>query len=65
MWINMDGPMRAFLNNSSGNFITIEVPDTVAALGTRISVETGRGRSYTRDVTVGIDLYPTKYALVR
>lgn len=50
IWINMDGPVRAFLNTSSGNHVTIVVPDTVASLGTRISIETDRGKSYTREV---------------
>ncbi len=53
VWINMNGPVRAFLNTSTGNYITIVVPDTVAALGTRVSVETESGKSYTRDVVAG------------
>ncbi|MGB8328824.1 MAG: CRTAC1 family protein [Polyangiales bacterium] len=53
VWINMNGPVRAFLNTSAGNYITIVVPDTVAALGTRISIETDSGKSYTRDVLAG------------
>jgi len=56
MWINMDGPVRAFLNTSPGNYITISVPDTVAAIGTRISIETDRGKSYTRDVIGSIGM---------
>jgi hypothetical protein len=51
LWINMDGPVRAFLNTSRRNFITLVVPDTVSLLGTRISIETDRGKSYTRAVT--------------
>lgn len=51
LWINMDGPVRAFLNTSRKNFITLVVPDTVSALGTRISIETEKGKSYTRAVT--------------
>lgn len=43
VWINIDGPVRAFLNTSPGNYITISVPDTVAAIGTRIRIETDRG----------------------
>lgn len=50
MWLNIDGPVRAFLNTSPGNYITFAVPDTVAAIGTRISLETDRGTSYTRAV---------------
>lgn len=56
MWINMDGPVRAFRNTSSANFVTVVVPDTVAALGTRITVETENGHSYTRDVLAGIGM---------
>ncbi|MDK2742930.1 MAG: CRTAC1 family protein [Nitrospira sp. BO4] len=50
LWINMDGPVRAFLNTSRGNYVTIVVPDTVGSLGTRISIETDKGKSYTRAV---------------
>ena len=52
----MDGPVRAFLNTSSGNYITIVVPDTVAALGTRISIETDEGKSYTRNVIASVGM---------
>jgi hypothetical protein len=48
--INMDGPVRAFLNTSAANYIAIVVPDMVSTLGTRISMETDKGRSYTRVV---------------
>jgi len=53
LWLNMDGPVRAFLNQSKKNFLTISVPDTVAALGTRIFIETDKGKSYTREVVSG------------
>lgn len=50
LWLNIDGPVRAFLNRATGNYITMVVPDTVANVGTRISIETEQGRSYTRAV---------------
>lgn len=50
VWLNMDGPLRAFLNTSTANHVTFVMPDDVAALGTRIRVETDLGRSYTREV---------------
>jgi PBP1b-binding outer membrane lipoprotein LpoB len=50
LWINMDGPVRAFLNTSPANYITVVVPDSVSTLGTRINIETDQGRSYTRVV---------------
>lgn len=56
VWLNIDGPARAFLNTAPGNYVTIVVPDTVANIGTAITLETTRGRSYTRAVvgTVGM-----------
>ena len=53
VWINMDGPVRAFLNASTNNYVTIVMPDSVAELGTRISIETDKGRRYTREVIAG------------
>ncbi|NJN40814.1 MAG: hypothetical protein HC807_08430 [Gammaproteobacteria bacterium] len=50
IWLNMDGPARAFLNRSPGDYVTVVVPDTVASLGTRVSIETANGRSHTREV---------------
>jgi hypothetical protein len=56
VWLNIDGPARAFLNTTPGHYVTIVVPDTVANIGTTITLETNRGRSYTRAVvgTVGM-----------
>jgi hypothetical protein len=56
VWLNIDGPARAFLNTAPGNYVTIVVPDTVANIGTTITLETDGGRSYTRAVvgTVGM-----------
>lgn len=56
VWLNIDGPARAFLNTAPGNYVTIVVPDTVASIGTTITLETNQGRSYTRAVvgTVGM-----------
>ena len=50
VWLNIDGPVRAFLNRATGHYITMVLPDTVANVGTRISIETEQGRSYTRTV---------------
>lgn len=50
LWINMEGPTRAFLNTSSGNRITVKVPTNARYLGARIRVETPAGPSYTREV---------------
>jgi len=48
LWINMDGPVRAFLNKTRGNYITIVLPDSVASLGTKVTIQSSQGRSYTR-----------------
>jgi len=50
LWINMEGPTRAFINKATGNYITVKVPISARYLGARIRVETPSGRSYTREV---------------
>lgn len=50
LWINMDGPVRAFLNRSSQSYLAFNVPDNAAWLGTRIYLETTQGRSYTKEI---------------
>jgi hypothetical protein len=56
LWLNINGPARAFLNTTRANYLTIVIPDTVAAIGTRITLETDNGKSDTRAVigTVGM-----------
>ncbi len=56
LWLNMDGPLRAFLNTSKRNFLTIAVPDTQRFLGANVSVETDKGVLYTRQVMGSIGL---------
>jgi hypothetical protein len=56
LWLNMDGPLRAFLNSSGSNFITISVPDTLGYLGASVQVETDKGILYTRQVVGSIGL---------
>lgn len=51
VWINMDNPARAFLGRGEGRYIRVAIPDTVAALGTRVTVQTDQGNSYTREAT--------------
>ena len=52
-WINMDGPQAAFLNRGEGNFISFRLPDDLRHLGTRIHLESARGKSYTRQWVAG------------
>jgi len=56
IWLNMDGPVRAFLNNERGNFIAARLPDNVASLGTQVTVVTATGKSYTRVATNSVGL---------
>jgi hypothetical protein len=56
LWLNMDGPLRAFLNTSKNNFITVAVPDTIAYLGASVTVETDGAPLYTRQVMGSIGL---------
>ena len=50
LWVNMNGPLRAFLNQSTNNVFVVRVPEQVSLLGTRVSVETTSGNLYTREV---------------
>jgi hypothetical protein len=56
IWINMDGPVRAFINNERGNFVAARFPDNVASLGIQVTVTTTTGKSYTRVVTNSVGL---------
>lgn len=56
IWLNMNGPVRAFLNRSTANGISVALPDTVQALGTRVTVETPSGRSYTKQSVTSVGM---------
>lgn len=61
-WLNNDGPSRAFVNRSNGHRVSVRMPDTVAALGARVWLESG-GARYTREIAsssgLGVDQGPT------
>ena len=50
LWINMDGPVLAFLNQSQGDSFVVQVAEAAALLGTRVRLKTSAGDSYTREV---------------
>ena len=50
LWLNMDGPARAFLNLSEAAAFKVIVPETADWLGTRVQVVTDAGASYTREI---------------
>lgn len=56
LWLNMHGPLRAFLNTSQANALAVAVPDTLPFLGATVTVETGNGTLYTRQITGSIGL---------
>ena len=56
LWINMDGPLRAFLNTSKSGSFTVTVPEHAALLGTRVRIESSSGDSYTREVVTSTGL---------
>lgn len=52
-WINMGDKQAAFLNQSTGNFVSFRLPDDINHLGTQVFIETEQGRSYTRQFIAG------------
>jgi len=53
LFLNMDGPARVFLNKGTNNhWIKVKMPDTVAALGARVLVESPTMR-LTKQVVAG------------
>jgi hypothetical protein len=61
LWLNNDGPSRAYLNRSEGNRVSVVLPDAVAALGARVQLE-GAGAHPTLEVSsasgLGVDQGP-------
>jgi len=53
LWLNIDGPVRAFINQSNNNFMTFRFPDKVAYLGAKLELVTETGSSYTKEVIAG------------
>jgi hypothetical protein len=56
IWLNMNGPLRAFLNLSTANGISVALPDTVQSLGTQVTIETTSGKSYTKQIVTSVGL---------
>ena len=56
LWLNMDGPLRAFLNRSRENFVMVRLPDRADLVGTQVTLVFEDGRSPTHFVgnNVGI-----------
>lgn len=56
VWLNMDGPIRAFINNSDSGFIKVKVPDNVDYLGATLWLETESGSSYAKQIVAGVGM---------
>ena len=63
LWLNMNGPLRAFLNRGAGSYLTVRLPDNVAALGATVCVTTTDGRKRSRQViaSTGLMTDPTPH----
>ncbi len=53
LWLNIDGPLRAFVNNSDNDFMTFRIPDKVSYLGAKLELISENGRSYSREILAG------------
>ena len=56
LWINMDGPLRAFLNQTTANYLTVVLPDNLEFLGARVTIKTNAKTSYTRESLANIGM---------
>jgi hypothetical protein len=66
VWVNVDGPARAYLNRSEGRFVAVRLPDAPRSIGARVRLEGARvpvhthiaGQGLTSDrtaqVTIGL-----------
>lgn len=56
VWLNMNGPLRAFLNTSDGNFLTVRVPDSPDMLGATVTLTLADGKTISRQVIASTGL---------
>ncbi len=50
VWINMDGPVIASINEHTNDVVTLAVPENAKWLGARVTAKSEAGNSYTREV---------------
>ena len=64
VWLNMNGPLRAFLNTSKANFISVRLPDTLQSLGANIRVVFDDGTNLQKQIiaSTGLMTDPTPNA---
>lgn len=56
VWLNMNGPLRAFLNTSDGNYLTVRVPDSPEMMGAVVALTLGGGKTVSRQVIASTGL---------
>lgn len=56
LWLNMNGPLRAFLNTSEGNYLTVRVPDSPDMLGATVTLTLADGKTVSRQVIASTGL---------
>jgi len=56
VWVNMDGPVIASLNEHSNDVVTLAVPENAKWLGARVTAITNSGKSYTREVNNAVGM---------
>jgi len=56
VWINMDGPVVASLNEHSNDVVTLAVPESAKWLGARVTAVADSGSSYTREVNNAVGM---------
>lgn len=56
VWINMDGPVIASLNEHTNDVVTLAVPESAKWLGARVTAISDSGNSYTREVINAIGM---------
>ena len=56
IWLNMDGPLRAMINQSNANFLTLELPDNAQTLGAKVILHFEDGTTLNRQVVASTGL---------
>ncbi len=56
LWLNMDGPLKAYLNKTTETFVTVRLPDAPAAAGALVRVTTDTGTVHERRLVTSTGL---------
>ena len=53
VWVNMQGPLQAYINTTSNHFITFELPQNAKYFGTKIRIYMNQNASYSKEFLSG------------